>query len=576
MFSPIKLWWLILPTYLRRNSLLIVVLTLIYSLAELWSVFVFLFVAKYLIELSATSDNVSVSSSIFALVKSYDPKLVLMGVSITVSVATICRVQIQKFTLDWAYKMGNYLCSDYINKNLSLNFEDSLFYENNNVLATTVNVGYAITNGFFYSLTRLLVAIWQIFILLLTLAFLSPKPLLLIGILITVCYLVIFKYSRKSLSLNSKKLVEKEASLLEVTKNSLNSRRDLIIYDLVSRFSTMIRINLEKLRNIQRENTLISVIPKPIIEGTFLTGLCIYASIFLIKDGTVDIKIAESLIIFVVALQKLLPSAQSIYGAVSEMQSVSTVFFNIINEISKMNIKLLKSKKIENRTENVHSILSLNGNYVYPKSKNVSLRDLNLNIYPRDKILIKGESGSGKSTLADLIMGLIGDNDNLYLNQKFKSIQHFHKIISHVPQFPYFYSGTVIDNITLGKAKSVKDLSNDQLFGIKRILKACVLDDIFANEHDLNLYVSQSNLNLSGGQLQRLSIARALFHQARIYVFDEATSALDQATENKIANNLNEYLKNEIVIYISHSDVFNGFVKKIFEVSQCKVKIKYC
>lgn len=171
----------------------------------------------------------------------------------------------------------------------------------------------------------------------------------------------------------------------------------------------------------------------------------------------------------------------------------------------------------------------------YDKSQAPLVKSLNLDIYPGQKIALIGPSGSGKSTIANLIIGLNqsweGDVyfDGIALKELSKL--QFKQSIAVVSQNIMLFEGTVGENVTLWGKNPLND--------IEQALKdACIYEDIAIRSGYLDGHVAQAGGNFSGGQKQRLEIARALATNPSIMILDEATSALDTITKKKVIDNI--------------------------------------
>ena len=182
-------------------------------------------------------------------------------------------------------------------------------------------------------------------------------------------------------------------------------------------------------------------------------------------------------------------------------------------------------------------------NFIYP------INNLNLFIKRGSNVLIKGHSGSGKSTICKLIYRLYEpDSGNILINNiniKDYNLNTIRENISYVSQNEVLFTDTIKNNILLKRNISLKKLNN--------ILKMCCLEE-FINKQPLrleNIILPNSN-NISGGQKQRLILARALIKNAKIIILDEALSQVDYQTERKIITNLIKYYQNKTIIYISH------------------------
>lgn len=177
------------------------------------------------------------------------------------------------------------------------------------------------------------------------------------------------------------------------------------------------------------------------------------------------------------------------------------------------------------------------------------LKKVNLKFPKGSFTALVGESGSGKSTVSSILMGRnkgytgsvkiggveLSQIDEHNLMQNFTYISHQ----------SYLFKGTVRDNLLMGKA----DATDEELWAV---LDRTNLADFLKSEKGLDTLLNEKASNLSGGQCQRLALARALLHDSPVYIFDEATSNIDVESENDIMAEIHELAKTRTVILISH------------------------
>lgn len=204
------------------------------------------------------------------------------------------------------------------------------------------------------------------------------------------------------------------------------------------------------------------------------------------------------------------------------------------------------------------------------KDLTFSYTDKNLNvIFKKNSInYIIDKSGIGKTTLANLLLKKIETNKNyIWLNKEelnsFEKRQ-LAKYISWVSQDSIIFNDTIWNNITLGEPADIKEI-------IPICKESMIWEDIQTMENGLNTVIHGFGDNLSGGQINRICLARAIFMKKPIIIIDEGTSGVDKATETKLKLNLNSFFKDKIVIIITHSENFISETGNIYEIKNYKL-----
>ena len=193
------------------------------------------------------------------------------------------------------------------------------------------------------------------------------------------------------------------------------------------------------------------------------------------------------------------------------------------------------------------------------------LRDISMDIQPKNFVCLVGESGCGKSTIASLITGVKeGYKGNIrYGTAELKDISEkgIMEYVTLVNHNAYLFKGTVRDNLKMANDKA----TDEQMI---EALKTANIYEFLQNENGLDTRISEQGQNLSGGQRQRIAIARALLHDTPFYIFDEATSNIDMESEEMIMKTIHKLAGQKTVLLISHrlANVVNA--DKIYVISQ--------
>lgn len=189
--------------------------------------------------------------------------------------------------------------------------------------------------------------------------------------------------------------------------------------------------------------------------------------------------------------------------------------------------------------------------FTYPGAKKPSLHGIDLTIRKGEKIALIGPSGAGKSTLAGVLSGLLPPADgHICVDGQALTQERAAALamrMGYVPQVPFLFAGTLAENVAFSQWGAPWDED--------RVRKACAQAAIdFVDTHPLGVKqpIGENGTGLSGGQAQRVSIARALYPDPEVIIFDEATSALDQANENAIRHTIERLAHNVTCILIAH------------------------
>ncbi|GAC40803.1 ATPase and permease components [Paenibacillus popilliae ATCC 14706] len=224
---------------------------------------------------------------------------------------------------------------------------------------------------------------------------------------------------------------------------------------------------------------------------------------------------------------------------------------------------------------NMESIEFKNVFFVYPGTDDYALKNINFSLKRGDTIAIVGKNGSGKSTLikliAQLYKGYEGEiliNDVPICNYTTESIR---RNIGVVFQDFMQYEMTVRENIGLGDYQNMQD-DNKIYYSVS---KAGLLDVVKALPNQINTQLGKwfpGGIQLSGGQWQRIAIARAFFKEGSVYILDEPSAALDPESERKVFETFTELIDNKIGIFISHRYTSTKFANRIMYMEEGQLK----
>ena len=274
--------------------------------------------------------------------------------------------------------------------------------------------------------------------------------------------------------------------------------------------------------------------------------------------------------IFAAAAFRIMPSLNRIITSYNSIKAVRPVIDSIYKDINLDELVSIKKNKIYDISQNIQSIEINNLNFKFPTSKNPIIKDLNLKIKKGEYIGIFGKSGTGKTTFVDLFSGLLTlDSGSIKFDDKDISIHKdlWRKNISYVPQSIYLNDESIKQNIAFGK--KLEEIDSAKI--IQSLEDARLLEFVNSLDRGVDTLVGENGINLSGGQIQRLGIARALYRNAQVLIFDESTNSLDLQTENEFMDTVNKIKGDRTILFISHKISILQKCDKVYELYDKKL-----
>jgi len=476
------------------------------------------------------------------------------------------------YLLFFAWWRNNFIAKLNINLNLFLyknylrkEFEDITRVDTSIILRNSFDIVRNLT-GAIESILQLFVEIFTFIIILILLVYYdvgSTLNLILTISIIVLAYIVLtknllFSWAKKRITLTGKifKSVRETFSMIRFVK--LKSKE--------SYFYTNFKNAIVNFHLLNRNFSFFKEIPKNLLEliAVFLLGL---VPIFQLQDESSIIDILPILGIYAAAALRIIPGVSRVLS-LSQLiyhtgPSVQLLFPELINKNQSIDNLNFGSKKIK-KTDFESEITFNNVSYKYPDKEKFAIKNLNFTLKKKDFICIIGETGIGKSTFVDLITGLIRPQEGIikFDNKNIQDhLNDWHNLISLVPQRTVLVNDTIKKNITL----QINDYDNE--LKIKNAAKYSRLDKfIDKNDVGLDYLVGEDTKGLSGGQAQRIAIARCLYDDPEILIFDEITSALDKDTSEELIKTFLNVLKDKTVIFITHSDLITVKADSVYKL----------
>ena len=358
-----------------------------------------------------------------------------------------------------------------------------------------------------------------------------------------------------------------------ITKNKLNKLGTLrsyyqseIINKLNQIFSAIKEIKLSKIEdtyindfnyNFNKFNqqllrvSFLNSLPKPVIEIVFVSFFCSLLFFYLLnQEIEIFLSFLPELAVMILCLIRILPSISKSLILKQNITTNSKALDIVLQDLKNNSIFFKEMRQMEEGISFNNLIELKQISFKYDNSNTYILKNFDLKINKNSCLGIYGKSGVGKTTLVDIICGLIEPQDGqIYIDNK--ELNNFNKSnwqkkISYVSQNFYMLNDTIKNNITLFNNKPLDQIKFDKAINISQLN--------FKKNMLHNQKIGETGNFLSGGQNQRIAIARAIYQDNEILIFDEPSNMLDKETKTVFLSHLAKLKKNKTIIVVSHDE----------------------
>ncbi|OME66975.1 hypothetical protein BSK65_21010 [Paenibacillus odorifer] len=325
-----------------------------------------------------------------------------------------------------------------------------------------------------------------------------------------------------------------------------NAIREMRIYDSISYFTNLWAMIMKKQHNKRFSARKFEIKTGMVVAMVQTSAIFVVLVYLLNKMGESNTVTIGTISVLFLALLSSGGKIMSLTWPLSKLYISSSKLYDL-NEVLTYKNRDFRKNNINNSTDSMLPITVSNVYFKYAKSNKNVLSNINMTIKPGEKIAIVGENGAGKSTLIKMLLGQYRPSSGTIC---WKDHLEPHGKVSVVFQNAVKFELTLRENILLGDANTPSDDAK-----ILRVLEQCELIDLLHELGGLDVNLGQiveGSRQLSGGQWQKLAIARALYNDAELIVFDEPTSAIDPNAEMEIYTKLLEICQDKAAIFISH------------------------
>jgi len=555
--SLIKLMSLLDPSR-KKKFLFVQVIVLLAACAEVSQVIVLAGYMNFVTEYSTGTFTDPLNMQINDFVKSYFESETVIVLGIMSLLYLLACTLISLLSL-WIYQLfSQKIGADFSNRLFAYYLDKEwLFHARNNSSSLTSNIALEsrrISNGIIVHLMHINSRGILAVLMSVAVFIYNFYAALLITIIFSLAYIAIYWFVEKRMLTNGRIMSNVNASRFKLMNEGFGGIRDTILLDRSEIFKLRFFEENRKLARTTTENSTLAHGPKYITElaafGTLILVI-LYTTIF--TQASVS-SILGLLSFFALAGFKLLPAFQQIYYSISTIQGNIASFERLeddLKESASFNTQSISNlDKKELRLKNELSFKNIS--FKYPGKNETTIKNLSFDIKAFSKVGLVGYSGSGKSTIADLIAGLIQPDSgeiNVDGNPLTKEkLRKWQNTIGFVSQKVFLTDASIKENIAFGLSEDRIDY--DRL--ADALEKSNLTNFVNTLESGINTIVGERGVQLSGGQCQRIGIARALYENSSVLILDEASSALDGITEKKIMKEVDMLRESKTIIIIAH------------------------
>lgn len=370
------------------------------------------------------------------------------------------------------------------------------------------------------------------------------------------------KYNLQSREMNGK--------VLSFSEESVQNLQTVKAFGLTKEYSEKFRELLTGYRNMRLAHDKFTILTTLVLSfiGLVVAYSCYGWGVYRLWSGAITF---GTMTLFLQLSGSLTSSFSAIVSTIPSVISVATAAGRVkeITELPKENIEDLEKAKslLALAKENGISVVAENVTYSYADADRNVLNDISFFAHPGETIAFVGPSGEGKTTILRLLLGLVEKSQgsltmDLANGEEIDISPSTRMFCSYVPQENAIFTGTIAENLRVVNPAA----TDEEVWSALEIADAS--DFVEALPLKLESVVGERGVNFSEGQVQRLSIARAVLCNAPVLIMDEATSALDKTTEERVLQNLMRVDKKRTCIITTHRPSMLKFCNRIYELQE--------
>ena len=425
------------------------------------------------------------------------------------------------------------------------------------------------TDKYIFAILNIITDALNLVLLFLLLLIYSPTITLLLIVILSILGIFYYKFSSFKIRELSEKRSRDESGLFKLYNESFNNLKDINIYNLYVTIIDQAKKFIKSYNNNYKKLYKFQVAARPILEMLLILFFLFSSFIAILFFNTTTSHIISTFALFGAAAFRIIPSISRLLNYIQDIKFSLAAKKIVENDILNFDDNINRNKNdyfFKSGVNQFNNIKMKNINFSYGHKK--IFKDLNLEIKDKKILGIVGPSGSGKSTLLNIILGLLKSNQGevLYFVDQKKYYAPHTNLFSYVPQDIFLLDDSVLSNIVFGKNKEIDHSKINKVLQQVDLIKF-----INSLEDGLSSNLGDKAKKISGGQAQRISLARALYHDSEILVLDEFSNQLDNDTESKILKIIENLRHTKTIVLVSHKNSVMNICDEVYEIKNQKL-----
>lgn len=495
--------------------------------------------------------------------------LIILVVANALSAATIWLSA--RITEGIKARLSNRLFSKYLDKPYGFHLQN-----NSSTLRNNLQLVNNVSQSYLQQGVILITQLISLLAILIFVVWVNPVMAFIMFVSIGGAYGLIYALMKQQLHTAGKLTVESLDKLSQLTTESFGGIKDIKLKQSAACFKALFYPLQYQYARSQSTLQVLGQVPRYAIEAILFGGVILLIVLMLWQRQSLD-SVIPLLAMYVYSGYRLMPALSQIFTSISSIKgatdSVRQVYASLaVTDDDKLSWQTRQTTARITPMPFNHELKIKELCYHYPGNDNTVLNNINFTINHNEVVGVIGKTGSGKTTLVDILLGLLQPASGCFCVdglaiKNLEQEQAWQKNLGYVPQFIFLADSTIAENIAFGTEQSKVD--HAQVEACARI--AALHEFIQTLPKQYNTLVGERGVRLSGGQIQRIGIARALYSNPSVLVLDEATSSLDTQTEQQVMQAIYNMKGKMTILIIAHRLSTVAQCDKIIMLSHGKI-----